>query len=334
MLLTIDVGNTNTVLGVFHDKDLVAHWRLNTEYNQTVDEYGILTRNLFTLAGLHADKIDGVIISSVVPPLNSTLARRMMEQTTIYTALKGVRGRQPIDLEALAQLLVRFSELVVEQRWIKEIDINPLLATHDRLIALDARVVVHDKSVTREQRPQLAIRPYPLKYVKPWTTKQGETVIIRPIRPEDEPLLVTFHETLSDRSVYLRYLTNLDYSERVAHQRLARICCTDYDREMALVAECKDCDDKPEIMGVARLSKHHHRSEGRFTMLINDRFQGRGIGAELLRQLLDVARDEGLERVTAEMTADNIAMQHTCKKLGFKLFHAQQGMMAKAVMEL
>src|SRR5512135_877709 len=269
-----------------------------------------------------------------LPPLNSTLARRMIEQTTIYKALKGVRGRQPVDLDALAQLLVRFSELVVEQRWIKEIDINPLLATHDRLIALDARVVVHDKGVTREQLPKLAIRPYPLRYVKPWTTRQGEEVIIRPIRPEDEPLLVKFHETLSDRSVYLRYLTNLDYSERVAHQRLARICFNDYDRELALVAECQDCDGAPEIMGVARLSKHHYRPEGRFTLLINDHFQGRGIGTELLRHLLDVARGEKLERVTATMTVDNHAMQQTCKKLGFRLFHAEQGAMVKAVIEL
>jgi acetyltransferase len=272
--------------------------------------------------------------SLALPPLNSTLARRMMEQTTIYKALKGVRGRRPIDLDALAQLMVRFSELVAEQRWIKEIDINPLLATPDRLIALDARVVVHDKSVSKEQLPKLAIRPYPLKYVKTWTTPRGEAVNIRPIRPEDEPLLVKFHETLSDRSVYLRYLTNLDYSERVAHQRLARICFNDYDREMALVAECQDCNGGPEIMGVARLSKHHYRPEGSFTMLISDRFQGRGIGSELLKHLLDVARDENLERVTATMTVDNHAMQQTCKKLGFRLFHAEQGAMVNAVFEL
>jgi acetyltransferase len=272
--------------------------------------------------------------SLALPPLNSTLARRMMEQTTIYKALKGVRGRRPIDLDALAQVMVRFSELVVEQRWIKEIDINPMLVTPDRIIALDARVVVHGKDVSKDQLPKLAIRPYPLKYVKPWTTSKGEAANIRPIRPEDEPLLVKFHETLSDRSVYLRYLTNLDYSERVAHQRLARICFIDYDREMALVAECKDCNGGPEIMGVARLSKHHTRSEGRFNMLINDRFQGRGIGTELLSQLLEVARDEKLERVVASMTADNHAMQQTCKKLGFQLRHAEQGTMVEAVIEL
>jgi acetyltransferase len=173
-----------------------------------------------------------------------------------------------------------------------------------------------------------------LRYIKTWTTRQGEAVITRPIRPEDEPLLVKFHETLSDRSVYLRYLTNLEYSERVAHQRLARICFNDYDRELALVAECKDCNGEPEIMGVARLSKHHYRPEGNFTLLISDRFQGRGIGSELLTHLLEVARREKLERITATMTVDNHPMQQTCKKLGFRLFHAEQGAMVKAVIEL
>ena len=100
-----------------------------------------------------------------LPPLNTTLARRMMEQTKIYKALKGVRGRKPVDIAALEMLLVRFSQLVVEQRWIKEIDINPLLASPDGLIALDARVVVHGPEVTADQLPKTAIRPYPTRYV-------------------------------------------------------------------------------------------------------------------------------------------------------------------------
>ena len=105
-----------------------------------------------------------------LPPLTTTLARRMMEQTKIYTALKGVRGRKPVDLAALEQLLVRFSQLVVEQRWIKEIDINPLLASPERLLALDARVVVHGAGSRREDKlPKLAIRPYPAQYVGAWT---------------------------------------------------------------------------------------------------------------------------------------------------------------------
>jgi acetyltransferase len=134
-----------------------------------------------------------------LPPLNATLARRMMERTQIITALKGVRGRQPIDIPALEQLLVRFSHLVVEQPWIKEIDINPLIVSPERILALDARIVLHDANTSEDALPRPAIRPYPAQYVARWTLKNKKDVLIRPIRPEDEPLLVKFHQTLSAR---------------------------------------------------------------------------------------------------------------------------------------
>ena len=154
-----------------------------------------------------------------IPPLDTTLSRRMIERTKIYTALKGVRGRKPIDMDALEKLLVRFSQLVVEQRWIKELDINPLIASPDGLLALDGRVVLFGKDVPEASLPKLAIRPYPNRYVAKWTMKNGTEVIIRPIRAEDEPLMFHFHEKLSDRSVYLRYLSPMLLSERVTHER-------------------------------------------------------------------------------------------------------------------
>ncbi|MGZ3397139.1 MAG: acetate--CoA ligase family protein, partial [Isosphaeraceae bacterium] len=134
--------------------------------------------------------------SLALPPLNTTLARRMMEQTKIYTALRGVRGRRPVDIAALERLMVRFSHLVVEQKWIKEVDINPLLASPERLLALDARVIVHGLDVRACDLPRPAIRPYPSQYITTWTDEDGTQVVIRPIRPEDEPLLVKFHGTL------------------------------------------------------------------------------------------------------------------------------------------
>jgi acetyltransferase len=137
-----------------------------------------------------------------LPPLNTTLARRMMEQTKIWTALKGVRGRAPVNTNALEELMVRFSRLVVEQPWIKEIDINPLLASPSGFLALDARVIVHAQDVRREDLPQLAIRPYPIQYAKSWLTNDNVVVNIRPIRPEDEHRMVNFHERLSERTVY------------------------------------------------------------------------------------------------------------------------------------
>ena len=249
-----------------------------------------------------------------LPPLNTTLARRMMEQTKIYTALKGVRGRRPVDIAALEQLLVRFSQLVAEQPWIKELDINPLLASADNLIALDARVVVYGADVTEDKLPKLAIRPYPIRYASDWKMKDGSEVTIRPIRPEDEPLLVSFHETLSERTVYQRYLHAMNLSQRTAHERLTRICFIDYDREVALVAL-----HQGKVIGVGRLRKIHGTKDAEFAIIISDQFQGRGLGTELIRRMLDIARNEGVGRVVADVLPENVVMQKIAADLGFKV---------------
>ncbi len=257
-----------------------------------------------------------------LPPLTTTLARRMMEQTKIYTALKGVRGREPVDLGALEALMVRFSHLVAEQRWIKEIDINPLLASAEGLIALDARVVLHGPdAVEEEDLPKLAIRPYPIRYAKQLTLNDGTQVAIRPIRPEDEPRMVHFHETLSERTVYFRYLQMLHLTRRIAHERLTRICFIDYDREMALVAEWKDpSTSTAEIVGVARFQREHDTGDAEFAIVLSDAAQGKGLGSELMRQLVSVAQQEKIQRLTAEIHPENMAMQRVCEKLGFKVY--------------
>lgn len=256
-----------------------------------------------------------------LPPLNTTLARRMMERTTIYKALKGVRGRKSVDLQALEQMLVRFSQLISEQRWIKELDINPLLASEERLLALDARVVIHDVDLTEDKLPQLAIRPYPSQYISQTQAKDGTMLTIRPIRAEDEPALVKFHETLSDRTVYMRYLQPMLLSDRVAHERLARIAHSDYNREITLIAEQNvDPDaENPAILGVARLSKIHGSNEARFTVLVNDQYQGKGVGAELIRRVIEVGHSEKLDRIEALISPENQVMQKLCQKLGFEL---------------
>ena len=255
-----------------------------------------------------------------LPPLNATLARRMMEQTKIFQALKGVRGRAPVNLTALEELLVRFSQLVVEQPWIAELDINPLLVSAEQIIALDARVVLHPKSTPEDKLPKPAIRPYPTQYVKAWKLKNGESVTIRPIRPEDEPLIVKFHGSLSEESVYYRYFSKLKLDQRVAHERLTRICFNDYDREIALVAERKDAaSGQHEIIAVGRLSKARGLNEAEFALLISDRWQGQGLGTELLKRLVQVGRDEKLGRITALILSENHAMHHLSKRAGFKL---------------
>ncbi len=258
-----------------------------------------------------------------LPPLNTTLARRMMEQTRIYQALKGVRGRRSVDLAALELLMVRFSALVAEQRWIKEIDINPLLAAPEGFMALDARVVVHGPEVKQEQIPKMAIRAYPTRYVSTWTMKDGNQVTIRPIRPEDEPAMVRFHETLSERSVYLRYFHLMNLEQRTTHERLTRICFIDYDREMALVAVRRNPETgESEILGVSRLMKIHGTGDAEVAVLVSDHWQGRGLGKELLGRLRTVGTDDKLARLTADVLPDNRDVLRICEKLGFHLEHS------------
>ena len=270
-----------------------------------------------------------------LPPLNTTLARRMMEQTRIFKALQGVRGRDPVDLAGLEELLVRFSQLVVEQRWIREIDVNPLLASGERLLALDARVVVYGPEMSEDLLPRLAVRPYPAQYVGDWTMKNGQTVTIRPIRPEDEPLMVQFHKTLSERSVYLRYFNALKLSQRIAHDRLMRICFIDYDREMALVAVRTDpASGAQEFLGVGRLSRLHGINEAEYAVLVGDQWQRQGLGTELLRRMLEIARQEKIGRVVGSFLEENYEMQSVSKKLGMKLVRALDEPLVRAFIDL
>lgn len=264
--------------------------------------------------------------SLALPPLNTTLARRMIERTKIYTALKGVRGRKSVDLEALEKLLVRFSQLIVEQRWIKELDINPLVASADTLLALDARVVLHNPDTIEAALPRLAVRPYPNKYVAPWQMKDGRQVTIRPIRAEDEPLIRRFHETLSDRTVYLRFLSPMLLSERVTHERLVRVCHCDYARQMALVVDRQD-----EILAVGRLSRFRGEDdEASLSILVSDRFQRQGVGSEVVRRLVEIARAEKITRIISMISPENEAMQKICRKLGFMLHASPETGMIEA----
>ena len=270
-----------------------------------------------------------------LPPLTITLARRMMEQTRIFTALQGVRGRPPVDLVALEHLLVRFSYLVIEQRWIKEIDMNPLLASPERLLALDARVVLHGPETSEEKLPRLAIRPYPTQYVQSWTLLDGTPVTLRPIHPEDEPLMVEFHKTLSERSVYFRWLHMLNPSKLIAHEELISMCFVDYDRQMVLVAVYNDPQTgQDEIIGVGSLIKEHGENSAEAALLVTDRFQRRGLGTKLLSQLIQFGRDEQLQRLTGDVLAENREMQEVCKKLGFRLHYSLEDQVVKVEYDL
>lgn len=171
--------------------------------------------------------------------------------------------------------------------------------------------MLHPADVLVPPRP--AIRPYPTQYVQPWKFPDGAEVLIRPIRPEDEPAIARFHQGLSERSVYLRYFHLIDLDQRRSHDRLIRICFNDYDRDIALVTEHRN-----EILAVGRLRKINS-TDAELAVLITDEYQGRGLGMELSRRLVEVARAEKMERVIAEILLENIQMQRVCSELGFSM---------------
>jgi acetyltransferase len=200
------------------------------------------------------------------------------------------------------------------------LDINPLVVSPERVIALDARIVLQDLGVAEDQLPRSAIRPYPARYVSPWHAKNDMQVLIRPIRPEDEPAMAKFHETLSDRSVYLRFFHMEKLSSRVAHARLLRKCFIDYDREMALVAEhVNPASTEHEIMAVGRLTRTPGSRESEVAVLVADQFQHCGLGSELLGRLIQVGRDEKLERITATILPENMTMRALAARHGFEV---------------
>jgi acetyltransferase len=251
-----------------------------------------------------------------LPPLNRTLARRLMEQTQIYSALKGFRGRAAVDLAALEELLVRFSQLVIEQRRIKQIDINPLLASTEQIIALDARIILHERKVDPDNLPRAVIRPYPTEYIRKWKI-DNVPVTIRPIRPEDEPLMIEFHKTLSERSVQFRYFGALSLEQRTMHERLRRVCFVDYDREIALVAEQEDRNGHSPLLGVGRLIKEHEIDEAEFAILVGDPWQGKGLGTELLKLLVQIGRKEHVRRIVGYIARENMLMKQVSEDVGF-----------------
>ncbi|HLP43271.1 MAG TPA: bifunctional acetate--CoA ligase family protein/GNAT family N-acetyltransferase [Fibrobacteria bacterium] len=264
--------------------------------------------------------------SLALPPLNSNLARLLMERTRVYRALKGTRGKPPVNMAALQETLARFAQIMLDHPRIKEMDVNPFLVSDKVQIALDARVILHEREVDPADLPRPAIRPYPSQYTWEFTLANGRASLLRPIRPEDEPLMVKFHEGLSERTVMGRYSEKIQLDQRVAHDRLVRICFNDYDRSLALVAEMASTQPgQTEITAVGRMTKLKGGKTAEIAIVVEDRFQGQGLGRELVRRLLQTAADEGLEKVVAHILPTNNAMLAICRKLGFQMHSEERG---------
>lgn len=251
------------------------------------------------------------------PPLNERLAMRMLESLRIWPLLNGYRGRPPVDVDKLVEVMIRLSYLAADYPEIRELDINPLLVTPDGSVALDARIVLDAETLGKSVVPyaHLLLQPYPEKYVRRCELKDGSPIVLRPIKPEDEPLWMNLLASCSKESIYSRFRYAFHWA---SHEVAVRFCYIDYDREIAIVAEVEE-DGERKLAGVGRLIVEPGHETVEYAVLIADAWQQRELGSLLTEYCLEIARKWNLQRMVAQTTTDNRAMISIFKKLGFSV---------------
>ena len=266
-----------------------------------------------------------------LPPLNTTLIRRMMEETKVYQLLKGYRNVPPADLKRLDETMLLFSQLLIDFPQIKEIDINPLLIDEKEACILDARIIIDKDSVCKKFEPHehMVISPYPKKYEMLWSLKNGQEVLLRPIKPEDEPMWLEMFQSFSEESIRYRFFQIL---RDTPHEVRVRYCNIDYDREIAIVAEIVE-DGKRKILGVSRINIEADGKSGEMAFIIADYWQGLGLGTKMVDYTLDIAKEMGVENVYAIMLQDNYRALSLTKKMGFNLEYNSDGTV-KGILDL
>jgi acetyltransferase len=281
---------------------------------------------LFGLGGIFAEALGDRAIG--LPPLNRTLAVRMMEETRAYSLLKGPRGRKAADMDLLEEMVVRLSQLIVDYPEIAELDMNPVIIKDGKPLAVDARVVVKASDVATPLH--LVISPYPSMYESMELTSHGQKVFVRPVKPEDAPLFQSFFEILSPTAIYFRFFSPV---KSLSPAMLARFTQIDYDREIALVAFDGEAAGE-KMMGVARVIAYRDGKRGEFAIIVGDPWQGSGIGSVLLRRCLRLAKAQGMETVEGTVLADNRPMLNLGRKLGFQVLPGEGAGEYKLSMDL
>jgi acetyltransferase len=264
---------------------------------------------LFGQGGITAEIIHDRALA--LPPLNRLLARRMMEETKIYRILCGYRSLPPADLTLLEEILVRLAQLAADFAQLREIDINPLMISGSHCCAVDARVALAAGDVPAPMH--LVISPYPRQLETRLDLAGIGTLCLRPIRPEDAPLMQALFETLSMQTIYYRFFSPL---KCLPPGMLARFTQIDYDREIALVA-VREAERGEEIIGVARVISTLNPQLSEFAVLVGDRWHGKGIGASLLKRCLSIAKSRGITTVWGSVLAENTHMLALGRKLKF-----------------
>jgi len=257
-----------------------------------------------------------------LPPLNESLARRMLESLKSWPLLQGYRGKPAVNIDRLIEVIMRFSYLIADYPEIKELDVNPLLVTPEDVIALDARVVVDREMMVHSVRPyaHLAIRPYPDEFVAERRLKDGTPVVLRPIKPEDEPM---WHELLAGCSTQSLWFRFSYLFKQTTHEMATRYCFIDYDREIGIVAEVEEEGDR-KLIAVGRLVADMNHDAAEYAVIVVDRWHGHGLGGLLTDYCCDVAKRWGVKRVVAETSKDNARMLETFRKRGFHLNDEQE----------
>jgi acetyltransferase len=248
-------------------------------------------------------------------PLNMVLAKRIMENTKVYELLKGYRGMPGVDLKSIQFLLVKFAYLLMDFPQIKEVDINPYVVDENGGLALDAHIVLDENWTSEHKIPyeHLVISPYPTQYERAFTMKNGQKVLLRAIRPEDEPMEEAMFEQLSRQSIYFRFF---GYLPRVDHELLIRFTQIDYDREMAIIAVTEE-EGKKKMIGVVRIISDPWNETAEYAIVVADPWQGNGLGTALTDFILEIARERGIGKVYAEVLSANDVMIHMLANRGF-----------------
>ena len=244
-----------------------------------------------------------------LPPLNLPLARWQMQRTRVWRLLQAYRGKPAAAIDAIAEVLIRLGQMAGDHPEIRELDINPLLADAEGVVALDARIRIGEAALPGAAR--LAIAPYPKHLERVARTRGGTPVSLRPVRPEDEPLLLDLFAHMSPEDIRLRFFAPI---RELSHRLAARLSQADYDRELALLAEGDGV-----ALGVARYFADPDRLRAEYSIAVRSDWKGRGIGHVLLTSLIEAAREAGIGELFGEVLRENQPMLDMCRTLGFRL---------------
>ena len=252
--------------------------------------------------------------SMALPPLDLKLAHDLMDETQIYKLLQGYRDRPAADMDAIALTLVRVSQMIAELPEIIELDINPLLADENGVIALDARIVVKETALEAGRlNPRFAIQPYPKQWEKEEILENGKTIMIRPIRPDDERFYDVFMDKTSPEDIRLRLFLSMHH---LSHDFIARLTQIDYARAMAFIAIDPDTD---EMLGVSRLASDPDYIRAEYAVITRSDMKRQGIGRALMQRLIHYAESENIRELWGQVLRENTGMLNMCHELGFQI---------------